>query len=347
MKDKMKALVKEKAGPGAEIKYIDIPKLGPHDVLVKVLTTSICGTDLHIYNWDQWAASRLKPPVVIGHEMAGIIVKVGSAVRNWHKGNFVSLECHKTCGLCYQCRTGQGHICKDFAILGVDFNGCFAEFVRVPEANLWRNPRGLAPEAACLQDPVGNAVLAVTSSDIIGKTLLITGCGAIGLFAVGVARASGAQKIYAVDINDYRLEIAKQMGASLCLNPLRQNIVKKILLDTRGDGVDLVVEMSGNKQCLQDGLEVIKNGGQVALLGIPEEKVCLDLANKIIFKGVTLTGITGRKIFETWYKTSALLNGILDVSPVITHKMKLDQYEEAFDIMKSGQCGKIVLYPNE
>ena len=346
MKGKMKALVKDKAGPGAVIKQINIPKLGPHDVLVKILAASICGTDLHIYKWDQWASSRIKPPVVIGHEMSGTIIKVGSAVRNWHPGDYVSLECHKTCGLCYQCRTGQAHICRDFTILGVDFDGCFAEYVRVPEANLWRNNRGIPPEIACLQDPVGNAVLAAASSDITGKNVLITGCGAIGLFAVGVAKKLGASKIYAVDINDYRLKIAQQMGASRTINTLRQNIAEEVILYTKGEGVDVMVEMSGDKECLQDGLKTVKNGGQVALLGLPEENICLDLANEIIFKGITLKGITGRKIFETWYKTSGLLNGILDVTPVITHRMKLEQFEEAFKIMQSGQCGKIILYPN-
>ncbi|MDO9573914.1 MAG: L-threonine 3-dehydrogenase, partial [Candidatus Contubernalis sp.] len=300
----------------------------------------------HIYKWDQWAASRMKPPVVIGHEMSGIIVKVGSAVKNWHKGDYVSLECHKICGQCYQCRTGQAHICRDYTILGVDFDGCFAEYARVPEANLWKNDPGIPPEVACLQDPVGNAVMAAASTDITGKNLLITGCGAIGLFAVGVAKVLGAYKIIAVDINDYRLEIARQMGASHIINPLKHNFVEEVLIGTKGDGIDIVVEMSGNKQSLQDGLKTLKNGGRLALLGLPEEKICLDLTNEIIFKGVTLAGITGRKIFETWYKTSALLNGILDVSPVITHQFKLEQYEEAFTIMQSGQCGKIILYPN-
>ncbi len=346
MKSMMKALVKEKSAPGVVIKNIDIPQPGPNDVLVKVLAASICGTDLHIYKWDQWAASRMKPPVVIGHEMSGIIVKVGSAVKNWHKGDYVSLECHKICEQCYQCRTGQAHICRDYTILGVDFDGCFAEYARVPEANLWRNDQGIPPEVACLQDPVGNAVMAAASTDITGKNLLITGCGAIGLFAVGVAKVLGAYKIIAVDINDYRLEIARQMGASHIINPLKHNIVEEVLMDTKGDGIDIVVEMSGNKQSLQDGLKTLKNGGRLALLGLPEEKICLDLTNEIIFKGVTLAGITGRKIFETWYKTSALLNGILDVSPVITHQFKLEQYEEAFTIMQSGQCGKIILYPN-
>ncbi len=346
MQNKMRALVKDKAGPGATIKLIDIPELGPHDVLVKVSATSICGTDLHIYKWNNWAASRIKVPLVFGHEMAGIIAKVGSAVKNWGEGDYVSPECHRTCGYCYQCRTGRAHICKEYSILGVDFDGCFAEYVRIPEANLWKNDLLIPPEVACLQDPVGNAVLATSSNDITGKTVMITGCGAIGLFAVGVARVLGASKVYAVDINDYRLNIARQMGSTVTINPLRQNLVEEVLHHTKGDGIDVVVEMSGSGQCLQDALKTVENGGRVALLGIPEEKICLDFAKELIFKGITLAGITGREIFATWHKTSALLNNNLDVSHVVTHRMKLAQFEEAFRILKSGECGKIILHPN-
>lgn len=345
MRGKMKALLKEKSGPGAAIRLIDIPELGPHDVLVKVMATSICGTDLHIFRWDQWAASRIKPPVVMGHEMAGYVVQTGPAVRSRRLGDYVSLECHKTCGQCYQCRTGQAHVCRDYTILGVDFDGCFAEYVRVPEGNLWQIDGQIPPEVACLQDPLGNAVLATASVDIAGKNLLITGCGAIGLFAVGVARVLGAARIYAVDINDYRLSIAQKMGSSKLINPLRQNILDEVMRDTRGEGVDILVEMSGSEQCLHAGLKTVKNGGRVSLLGIPEQRVSLDLAADVIFKGVTLSGITGREIFATWYKTAALLNGILDVHHVITHKMKLADFEEAFMILKAGECGKIVLYP--
>ncbi|MEW5783850.1 MAG: L-threonine 3-dehydrogenase [Bacillota bacterium] len=342
---KMKALVKDQAGPGAVIKRLEMPQLGPHDVLVKVLSTAICGTDLHIYNWDQWAASRIKPPVVMGHEMAGEVVKLGSAVQSCRKGDYVSLECHKTCGQCFQCKTGQAHICRDYSIIGVDLDGCFAEYARVPEGNLWLNEQQMAPEVACLQDPVGNAVLAVLSAEIAGKTVLITGCGAIGLFAVGVAGAAGAARVLAVDINDYRLNIAKRMGAAVVINPIRENVVDLVLQHTQGCGVDVAVEMSGNQECLYDGLKTVKNGGRIALLGIPSGKVSLDLANDVIFKGITVAGITGREIFATWYKTAALLNGALDINPIITHRMKMADYVEAFEIMKSGECGKIILYP--
>lgn len=347
MRSRMKALVKEKAGPGAMLKFVAVPELGPHDVLVKVAATSICGTDLHIYKWDKWAAERIKPPVVFGHEMAGYVKKVGTAVERWREGDYVSLECHQNCGHCYQCKTGRGHICSDCKILGVDFDGCFAEYVRVPEGNLWKLNPGLPAEVACLHDPVGNAVMAMTAVDIAGKTVMVTGCGAIGLFAIGVARVLGAAKIYAVEINDYRLHLAELMGAGRIINPLRENPVETVLEDTGGSGVDAVAEMSGDKECFQYALKAVKNGGEIVLLGIPSEDVCLDLANEIIFKGVTLAGISGREIFATWYKTSALLSSNLDVSHVITHKMKLEQFEEAFKLVQEGMCGKIILYPGE
>lgn len=345
MAKKMTALIKEKAGPGAALKYVDIPEPGPREVLIEVGAASICGTDLHIYKWDQWAASRIRPPVIMGHEMSGHIVQLGPAVTNWSVGDYVSVECHKICGQCYQCRTGRGHICRDSSILGVDFHGCFARYVRVPEINLWHNRKNIPPEIACLQDPVGNAVLAASSIDITGKTVMVTGCGAIGLFAVAIARVLGASRVFAVDINEYRLDLARRMGATATVNPLTQNLVQEVHQETREEGVDLVLEMSGNEKCLQDGLKTVKNGGSMALLGIPEEKICLDLANEVIFKGVTLSGITGREIFATWYKTSELLGSILDVSPIITHKFKLEQFAEAFAVMQSGNCGKIILYP--
>lgn len=341
----MMALVKERPGPGASLRQIEIPRIGSHDVLVKVAATSICGTDLHIYDWDSWAASRMKLPVVMGHEMAGEIVTLGAAVEGFSKGDYISLECHQACGRCYQCRTGQAHICRDYAITGVDFDGCFAEYIRIPAVNLWLNRAQLPPEIACLQDPLGNAALAVLSAPVTGKTVLITGCGAIGLFAVGVARAAGAACVYAADINDYRLKLAVQMGAGVVINPRREKLGEKVLADTAGCGVDLFIEMSGHESCLHDGLKALKNGGRAALLGIPAEKITLDLANEVVLRGITLAGITGRKIFDTWYTTAALLNGALDINPVITHRMKLEEYEEAFRIMKAGQCGKIILYP--
>lgn len=342
----MKAIVKNETGTGAVLKEVKIPEIGPHDVLVETKAVSICGTDLHIYNWDQWSARRVKPPLIIGHEIAGKIVEVGGEVEGWKAGDYVSVECHKICGQCYQCRTGQAHLCRNYTILGVDFDGVFADYVKVPATNLWNNKETLPPEVASLQDPIGNAVLTTLSHEISTKTVVVMGCGAIGMFCVGIAAASGAEKIYAVDVNDYRLDIAKKMGASVTLNALRTDIVDAIMEDTSCDGVDVLLEMSGSAEALKKGLKVVKNGGSVSLLSVYPEEVCLDLSNDVVFKGLTIKGITGRRMWDTWYKTAALLNsGSLDVSPVITHRLPMERFEEGFQAMNAGECGKVILYP--
>ncbi len=346
MRGKMKAIVKDEAGTGLVLKEVRIPEIGPHDVLIETRAVSICGTDLHIYNWDQWSARRVKPPLIIGHEIAGKIVEVGGEVDGWKVGDYVSVECHKICGQCYQCRTGQAHLCRNYTILGVDFDGVFADYVRVPATNLWKNKETLPPEVASLQDPIGNAVLTTLSHEISTKTVVVMGCGAIGMFCVGIAAASGAEKIYAVDVNDYRLGIAKKMGASVTINALRTDVVEAIMEDTGGEGVDVLLEMSGSAEALKKGLKVVKNGGSVSLLSVYPEEVSLDLSNDVVFKGLTIKGITGRRMWDTWYKTAALLNsGSLDVSPVITHRLPMERFEEGFQAMNSGECGKVILYP--
>lgn len=346
MNGKMKAIVKNEAGAGAVLKEVKIPEIGPHDVLVEAEAVSICGTDLHIYNWDNWSANRIKPPLIIGHEIAGKIVEVGGEVEDWKVGDYVSVECHKICGQCYQCRTGQSHLCRNYSILGVDFDGVFADYVKVPATNLWRNKESLPPEVASLQDPIGNAVLTTLSHDISTKTVIVMGCGAIGMFCVGIATAAGAEKIYAVDVNDYRLSIAEKMGAAVVINALRTDVVDAIMEDTGGEGVDILLEMSGNAGALKNGLKLVKNGGSVSLLSVYPEEVCIDLSNDVVFKGLTIKGITGRRMWDTWYKTAALLNsGSLDVSPIITHKLPMERFEEGFQAMNAGECGKVILYP--
>ncbi|MGB9792210.1 MAG: L-threonine 3-dehydrogenase [Thermacetogeniaceae bacterium] len=346
MYGKMKAIVKDEAGTGLVLKEVKIPEIGPHEVLIETMAVSICGTDLHIYNWDQWSAQRVKPPLIIGHEIAGKIVEVGGEVEGWKVGDYVSVECHKICGQCYQCRTGQAHLCRNYTILGVDFDGVFADYVKVPATNLWKNKETLPPEVASLQDPIGNAVLTTLSHEISTKTVVVMGCGAIGMFCVGIAAASGAEKIYAVDVNDYRLSIAKKMGASVTINALRTDVVEAIMEDTGGEGVDVLLEMSGSAEALKKGLKVVKNGGSVSLLSVYPEEVSLDLSNDVVFKGLTIKGITGRRMWDTWYKTAALLNsGSLDVSPVITHKLPMERFEEGFQAMNAGECGKVILYP--
>lgn len=347
MKGTMKALVKDKPGPGAVLKTVDIPQVGPQEVLVKPRATSICGTDLHIYNWDNWAQKRLKPPFIIGHEVAGDIVELGSEVRGWEIGDYVSVECHKVCGVCYHCRTGQAHICSNYTILGVDFNGVFAEYVSVPVTNLWRNKPSLTPEVASLQDPIGNAVLTTLSHDVTTKTVLVMGCGAIGIFCVGIASAAGAEQVIAIDVNDYRLNMAAKLGATSIINARQLNVIEEVRRLTDGEGVDIMLEMSGNEKAFHDALSTVKNGGRVSLLSVYPDKVTMDLAEEVVFKGLTILGITGREIWNTWYKTAGLLNsGKLDVNPVITHKFPLEEFEEGFRLMNAGLSGKVILYPH-
>jgi threonine 3-dehydrogenase len=346
MKGKMRAVVKEQPGKGAVLKEVDIPRIGPHDVLVETIATSICGTDLHMYNWDKWSANHVHPPYIMGHEFAGKIVEAGDEVDDFKVGDYVSVECHKNCGHCYQCRTGQAHLCQDFTILGVDFDGVFADYVRVPATNLWRNKPGLPPEIASLQDPIGNAVLTTLSQEIATKTVVVMGCGAIGLFSVGIADAAGAERVYAVDVNDFRLDIASRMGADVVINARRDDVVTAIMSDTGENGADILLEMSGNEKGLHDGLKVLRNGGSASLLSVYPDKVNLDLTNLVVFRGLTLIGITGRKIWDTWYKTAALLNsGELDVTPVITHKLSMERFQEGFAVMNAGESGKVILYP--
>lgn len=344
---KMKAIVKDRSGAGAVLKEVDIPKINGDDVLIEVQATSICGTDVHMYNWDNWAANRVRPPLIIGHEVAGKIVEVGGRVDGWDVGDYVSVECHNTCGRCYQCLTGQAHLCQNYTIIGVDFDGVFADYVKAPACNLWRNRVTLPPEIACLQDPVGNAVHATLAQDISSRTVVVMGCGPIGLFAVGIAAAAGAEKVYAIDVNDYRLHIANKMGAHMVVNTGRTSVVDVIMEDTCHEGVDVLLEMSGNESGLDSGLKLVKNGGSVALLSLYPNRVSLDLSDDVVFKGLTIRGITGRKMWDTWCKTSALLSsGQLNASHVITHKYPMERFEEGFAAMNSGESGKIILYPN-
>ncbi len=346
MKGKMNALVKKEKKPGLLLKEVDIPTINPDEVLIEVQAMSICGTDLHIYNWDNWAAKRVNPPLIIGHEVAGKIVEVGGRVEEWKTGDYVSVESHKVCGRCYQCRTGKAHLCQYFSILGVDFDGVFANYVKAPAASLWKNKLTLSPGIASIQDPVGNAVLAVFSQEIPAKKVAVIGCGSIGLFGVGIAAAVGAEKVYAIDVIDYRLDIANKMGACMGINPKRNIVFNVIMEDTCNEGVDVILEMSGNANALSNGLKCVRNGGNVALLGLYPNEVLLNLSDDIVLRGLTLRGITGRKMWDTWYKTAALLNsGRLDVSPVITHELPMEHFEEGFAAMNSGECGKIIMYP--
>ncbi|SDJ70948.1 L-threonine 3-dehydrogenase [Sediminibacillus albus] len=346
MNGTMKALVKNGREKGAEIQQVQIPSIGDREVLIKVKATSICGTDVHIYNWDEWSQSRVNPPYVFGHEFAGEVVEVGEKVAKVTVGDYVSAETHIICGHCPQCLTGKYHICENTEIIGVDRDGCFAEYVALPEDNLWKNPADMPEGIASVQEPMGNAVHTVLSGDVVGKSVAIIGCGPIGLMAVGVAKAAGASQVFALDLNDYRLDLAQQMGATTILNSAEVNPVDYIKEHTGGHGVDVVCEMSGHPTAIDQGFKMITNGGRVSILSLPTRSVEIDITNDIVFKGITIQGITGRKMFETWQQVSGLLySNQVDLTPMITHHFSLEEFEKGFELMNAGKCGKVVLHP--
>ncbi len=347
MKGQMKAVVKKTAAPGGELLQVDIPATGPGEILVKVLAASICGTDHHIYMWNEWAQGRIKPPKIMGHEFCGEVVETGKGVTSVKAGDLVSAETHIVCGRCPLCLTGKGHVCMDTHILGVDVDGVFAEYVAIPESNAWVNDKGIDPGLASIQEPLGNAVHTLLSGDIIGRTVLITGCGPIGLMAVAVARAVGASAVFASDINEYRIDLAKKLGANRVFNASRENVLEGILEETGGHGVDVVAEMSGSINVIKQSLDMVKRGGRISLLGLPSKPVELELSEKLIFKGVTVKGITGRQMYDTWFRVKGLLaSGRLNIQPVITHHFSLEEYQKGMELMDSGNCGKVILYPN-
>ncbi|WP_202077250.1 L-threonine 3-dehydrogenase [Caldalkalibacillus salinus] len=344
MGGKMRAIVKHHAGFGAEMQMVDIPTIKPDEVLIQVKATSICGTDVHIYEWDEWSAARVNPPYVFGHEFAGKVVEVGSQVSNVSVGEHVSAETHIVCGSCPQCLTGDYHICKDTKIIGVDTQGCFAEYVALPAKNLWKNDPSLPFELASMQEPMGNAVQTVLSGPVVGKKVAVIGCGPIGLMAVSIAKASGAAEVIALDLNTYRLELAQKLGATQVINPGTEDPVEKVRALTHDNGVDVVLEMSGHPVAIDQGFKMVTNGGRVSMLGLPTRNVEVDITNDIVFKGIQVHGITGRKMFETWVQTAGLLkSGSVDLSSILTHTFKLEEFEKGFELMRSGKSGKIVL----
>jgi threonine 3-dehydrogenase len=344
MNGKMKAALKVEAAPGATVALVDIPTIGSRDVLVQVKAASICGTDMHIYEWDAWAQSRVRIPRIFGHEFAGEVVEVGDEVVELVPGDFVAAETHITCGRCYQCRTGQAHVCRNVQILGVDRDGAFAEYIAIPESVAWKTGKEIDHSVASIQEPFGNAVHATFEGEIAQRTVAVYGCGPIGLWAVGLARVAGATTIFAIEPNHKRLDLAITMGATYALNPREVDPVQQILDITGGLGVDVVLEMSGHPGAVRQSFKSLRNGGRVSLLGLPSSMIELDLANDIIFKGATVLGISGRRIFDTWYRTRRILeSGELDLKQVITHTLPFDRIHEAMEIMKSGDCGKIVM----
>lgn len=340
----MKALVKTDAGPGLELVDIPAPAIGPDEVLVKVLAGGICGTDLHIYEWDAWARSRIRPPLVVGHEFCGTVVETGAHVSQVAAGDFIAGEGHIACGRCHSCRNGAFHICERLVVLGVDRDGAFAEYVAMPAGNAWKLDEAIPREVAAIMDPLGNAVHAALEVSLAARNVAVIGCGPIGLMAIPICRMAGAAFIAASDVSERRLALARRLGADLVLDAKEGGVPERIREATGGAGVDVVLEMSGHEAGLRDGLRALRNGGWVSLLGLPRGPVQVDLADDVIFKEARLVGIFGRRMWRTWEQATALLRSGLDVTPVITHRLPLDRFEEAFTQLRAAAAGKVILY---
>jgi threonine 3-dehydrogenase len=347
MSARMKALRKTQAAKGLAIETVNVPPVGPGDALVRVSATSICGTDLHIYGWDRWSQGRIKPPVTLGHEFCGTVEKVGEEVTAVKPGDFVSAEMHLNCGHCHQCRLGEAHICQNLRIVGIDQDGAFAEFVKIPATNIWKLDPAIPEHYGAILDPLGNAVHTVLAGEIAGQTVLVTGCGPIGLMAIAVAKACGSSTVFATETNEHRRAMAKQMGADFVLNPATDDAVKKIMEATGRTGVDVLLEMSGQPSAIQQGFKALRAGGRASLLGIPTEAVPLDLVQDVIFKGATVQGIYGRRMYATWVQMTALLKaGRVNLEPLFGERVALEDFEAAFAKLQSGLAGKILMYPN-
>ena len=341
----MKALVKAKAERGIWMQEIPMPEVGHNDVLIRVNRSAICGTDIHIYQWDDWAQHTIPVPLAVGHEFSGTIVECGIEVRGFQPGDRVSAEGHITCGVCRNCRAGRRHLCMNTKGVGVNRPGAFAEYIAVPAFNVFKLPDAITDDMAAILDPLGNATHTALSFDLVGEDVLITGAGPIGVMAVAIARYAGARHIVITDVNDYRLDLARKMGASAALNVTRDSIDDTMQALGMEEGFDVGMEMSGDPGAFRDLLRTMHHGGKVALLGIPPNETAIDW-NQVIFKGLILKGIYGREMFETWYKMSSMLQSGLNIDPVITHHFGIDEFEPAFQLMESGQSGKVILHWN-
>jgi threonine 3-dehydrogenase len=343
----MKALRKLRPAPGADVESIPVPTFGANDVLVRVRNASICGTDLHIYEWNPWSAARIRPPMTFGHEFCGTVENIGNEVTGIAPGDFVTAEMHVACGRCRQCRLGQSHVCQNLSILGIDGDGCFAEFVRIPAPNIWKIDPAIPEHYGAILDPLGNAVHSVLSGEIAGQTVAVTGAGPIGLMSIAVAKACGAAAIFATEVNPQRRAMALTMGAAEALDPAAGDPVARVRAATGGAGVDVLLEMSGNPRAIQSGLAMLRSGGRASLLGIPSEPVTLDLAGDIITKGITVHGIFGRRMFQTWVQMTALLKERrLNLDPLFHARVPLEKFADAFSMLQAGLAGKVILCPN-
>jgi threonine 3-dehydrogenase len=338
----MKALVKKKSEPGIWLDDVPVPTIGINDVLIRVLRTGICGTDLHIYKWDAWAQKTIPVPMVVGHEFVGAIVEVGSNVKDFQPGEIVSGEGHVVCGHCRNCLAGRRHLCKDTRGIGVNRPGAFAEFLALPMSNVWVHDPEIPRDVQAIFDPFGNAVHTALSFDVLGEDVLITGAGPIGCMAAAVVRHAGARNVVVTDLNPYRLELARRLGATLAIDPRTTPLSEVQKQLGMREGFDVGLEMSGNSAAFRDMLANLCHGGKVAILGIPEREFAIDW-NLVIFNMLTLKGIYGREMYETWYKMTVMLQSGLDIGPVITHRYPYTEFQEGFDAMQSGECGKVVL----
>lgn len=338
----MKALIKKYPEKGLWLDEAPMPKLGVNDVLIKIKKTAICGTDLHIYKWDDWSQKNIKTPMIIGHEYVGVVVDKGSGVKNVEIGDRVTGEGHIACGYCRNCRRGKLHVCANTIGVGIDRDGAFAEYLSLPESNVVRLDSRISDEVAAIMDPFGNAAHTALSFPLIGEDVLITGAGLIGSMATAICRFAGARHIVVSDLSEYRLEIARKMGATLTVNPSKGETIENAVKELKMFGFDIGLEMSGAPKAFESMIENMYNGSKIALLGILPGTTNVDW-NRIIFKALTLKGIYGREMWETWYQMEQMLISGLDLSPVITHRFEIDDFQKGFDVMESGECGKVIL----
>ncbi|OWY38660.1 L-threonine 3-dehydrogenase [Xenophilus sp. AP218F] len=338
----MKALAKLQAAPGLSMTDVPMPEVGHNDLLIKIVKTAICGTDIHIWNWDDWAQKTIPVPMHVGHEYVGVVAGMGSEVQGFQIGQRVSGEGHITCGHCRNCRAGRRHLCRNTTGVGVNREGAFAEYLVIPAFNAFPIPDDISDDLASIFDPFGNAVHTALSFNLVGEDVLITGAGPIGIMAVAIAKHVGARHVVITDVNDYRLELARKMGATRAVNVAKEDLKTVMQALRMTEGFDVGLEMSGNPQAFRQMLETMNHGGKVALLGIPPANTAIDW-NQVIFKGLEIKGIYGREMFETWYKMVALIQSGLDITPIITHHFKVGDFEQGFAAMLSGQSGKVIL----
>jgi threonine 3-dehydrogenase len=338
----MKALVKAKAEPGLWLEDVPEPRVGPNDLLVEVRKTAICGTDVHIYNWDEWSRETIPVPMTVGHEFCGVVAEVGSEVSGFKPGDRVSGEGHITCGQCRNCRAGRRHLCAHTLGIGVNRPGAFAEYLSIPAMNAYHLPDDISDEVAAILDPLGNATHTALSFDLVGEDVLVTGAGPIGIMAVAICRHVGARHVVVTDVNDYRLELARQMGASRAVNVTKRKLEEVMAELGMAEGFDVGLEMSGAPRAFDQMLEAMIHGGHIAMLGIPPGESMIDW-HQVIFKGLTLKGIYGREIFETWYKMTSMLQSGLSILPILTHHFPVRDFKQGFEVMRSGQSGKVLL----